>query len=135
MVRGELQLVAVGRAQLRAGHDAGVRDEQVEARPRGEDAVGERPHRRQRREVDLLDDDGAGVRARERTPCLGDVADRGDHRCAPGRERAGRLGAETGRRTGHERDRAREVDAGEDLVGRRLAIESAGARHGRIIDA
>ena len=99
-------LEPVGRRALRAGHDAGVGDEHVEAVVVGEHAVGERPHRRQVGEVERAQlvrrrvDAGIG---RGAALALVEVADAEDQRGAVGGEGPRGLDPEPGRCTGDER--------------------------------
>src|SRR5262249_35322041 len=55
VVRAELQLEAVGRLRLRARHDAGIVDHDVEGRVARQEALRERVNVLQRAELELLD--------------------------------------------------------------------------------
>jgi len=83
VVGTKLQLEPVGGAALRAGHDAGVGDQHVDAVVAvGDIPVGERPNRLQRGQVGLVEINLGGARLGKGGTRLVDVAHHTDDVCS-----------------------------------------------------
>ena len=128
VVGGELHLPALGRVLERGErHHAGVVDEQVQ---RAAPVRHERGHRGLVDEVEAADAHGAALDRRRGAPSRGGVAHRErDLGAGPG-EHAGRLDPDARRAAGDDRAPTGQVDARDDLGGRRVESESGGdGRH------
>ena len=124
VVGAELGLEAVGGLALRAGHDAGVGDDDIERLAGRHQRVGAGAHAGQRGQVELDQLQAAAVLGgRLRAPSVAalalSVARRADHLGAVRGQRPGRLHAEPGRDAGHQDALAAEIHALEHFVRRR----------------
>ena len=132
VVGRELRLPARPDARLRAGHDRRVVDQDVDAAPGVEEALGEGVDAVEVAEVELVDLDALDA-GEHLARVLGPAGRDDDVRAGAG-ERARGLQAEARVAAGDDREPAGEVDAGEDLGGGAAVAEARvdrmlGSRH------
>jgi len=137
MVGPELGLEAVGGLTLRAGHDAGVGDDEIERPASGDQSVGAGAHALQRRQIEFCEFEPSAFRRLRPHPLgrdlgLGEIPRGANNFSAVRSENAGGLDPEPGGDAGDQDALAAEAHAFENFV--RGGGRAKCLRHGFISD-